>query len=290
MYTAVCLECLVRLACASDTLLPCAHLIAGDFQTGEWDTDAAENVAYDNKTNRAFVASAESGVLKVIDVTNPTLLTEAGTLNVGANLATYCNEVDCIYEDVDFGRDNGCGYAKMTKYITNYGTLDLNAGVTYGPSGNFSMVPYVYGGGSANTWAVDSTMTSPEACRSLCSNVLGTSHFSYEYEGSRRSQTARTSVLRRATSRPTSRRTGTSPSRSATTTTRTGRSALTCPRGGLDVEGRRRPISCGKFQAESVQSVAVIHVDGYANRSWPRPRRPSTPSPRATSPSTTRTR
>ena len=29
---------------------------AGDYQTGEYDTDAAENVAYDKNTKRAFLA------------------------------------------------------------------------------------------------------------------------------------------------------------------------------------------------------------------------------------------
>ena len=37
----------------------------GDWQSGAWDTDAAENVAYDKSTNRAFIASAESRALKV---------------------------------------------------------------------------------------------------------------------------------------------------------------------------------------------------------------------------------
>ena len=75
----------------------------GDYQTGSWDTDAAENIAYDSVTKRVYVASADSGVVQAVDVSDPTHMTEVGTLNVGANLAQYCTIVDCIYEQMDFG-------------------------------------------------------------------------------------------------------------------------------------------------------------------------------------------
>ena len=44
----------------------------GDYQTGAWDTDAAENIAFDSVRARAFIASAESGTVKVVSVTDPT--------------------------------------------------------------------------------------------------------------------------------------------------------------------------------------------------------------------------
>jgi hypothetical protein len=44
----------------------------GDYQTGAWDTDGAENIAFDPARARAFIASAESGVVKVVSVTDPT--------------------------------------------------------------------------------------------------------------------------------------------------------------------------------------------------------------------------
>ena len=47
----------------------------GDYQTGQWDTDAAENIAFNPATARAFIASAESGVVQVVSVTNPTDMT-----------------------------------------------------------------------------------------------------------------------------------------------------------------------------------------------------------------------
>ncbi len=75
----------------------------GDYQTGDFDTDAAENIAHDVDTQRVFVASAEAGVVQVVDISDPTHMTEVGTLNVGANLAQYCQIADCIYEQMDFG-------------------------------------------------------------------------------------------------------------------------------------------------------------------------------------------
>jgi hypothetical protein len=44
----------------------------GDYQTGAWDTDAAENIAFDPVRARAFIASAESGTVKVVSVADPT--------------------------------------------------------------------------------------------------------------------------------------------------------------------------------------------------------------------------
>jgi hypothetical protein len=49
----------------------------GDYQTGAWDTDAAENIAFDPVRARAFIASAESGTVQVVSVANPTDMTGA---------------------------------------------------------------------------------------------------------------------------------------------------------------------------------------------------------------------
>jgi len=49
----------------------------GDYQTGAWDTDAAENIAFNPVTARAFIASSASGVVKVVSVANPTDMTGA---------------------------------------------------------------------------------------------------------------------------------------------------------------------------------------------------------------------
>ena len=54
----------------------------GDFQAGEWDTDAAEHVAYDAATQRTFIASAASAVVQVVDILNPTKPEQVGSMPV----------------------------------------------------------------------------------------------------------------------------------------------------------------------------------------------------------------
>ena len=111
-----------------------------DYQTGAWDTDAAENIAYDTALHRAFIASAETGVVKVVDMSNPTSITEIGTLNVGTHLSTQCMEVDCVYERMDFGgRHNPCGYASVLQFVTNYGVLNASAGTATGAEGSWDL-------------------------------------------------------------------------------------------------------------------------------------------------------
>ena len=120
--------------------LDSVRLMCSDYQTGDWDTDAAETIAYHGAYKYAYVASAESGVVKVVDLSNPTAMSEVATLSVGADLNTSCLEVDCVYERMDFGgRHNPCGYGTIVRMVVDYGTLDVDAGVAYGSSGNFSM-------------------------------------------------------------------------------------------------------------------------------------------------------
>ena len=57
----------------------------GDYQTGAWDTDAAENVAFDSARARAFIASAESGTVKVVSVADPTDMSGARATPTGAD-------------------------------------------------------------------------------------------------------------------------------------------------------------------------------------------------------------
>ena len=87
----------------------------GDYQTGQWDTDAAENVAYDRNTYRAFLASAEASAVQVVDVRDPVNPTHVSTLDMAA-VFQNCNEVDCIYEDFDFGGGSApCGCASAAR-------------------------------------------------------------------------------------------------------------------------------------------------------------------------------
>ena len=57
----------------------------GDYQTGAWDTDAAENIAFDSVRARAFIASAESGTVKVVSVTDPTDMSGARATPTGTD-------------------------------------------------------------------------------------------------------------------------------------------------------------------------------------------------------------
>ena len=56
-----------------------------DYQTGAWDTDAAENIAFDSARARAFIASAESGTVKVVSVTDPTDMSGARATPTGTD-------------------------------------------------------------------------------------------------------------------------------------------------------------------------------------------------------------
>ena len=59
----------------------------GDYQTGAWDEDAAENVAFDYLSKRAFVASAKQSTVQVVDLTNPTAPAQTGQIDVGSSLS-----------------------------------------------------------------------------------------------------------------------------------------------------------------------------------------------------------
>ena len=136
----------------------------GDYQTGSWDTDAAEHVAYDPKTQRAFIASAENQAVQVVSVVDPTSPGLIGTVSVSSSLESNCREVDCIYEHMDFGGDGAvCGYADIIRIVHD--------------DANFTCCSFFDG-----ERVVDENMTSPEACQAYCANEPLCSFFSYENE------------------------------------------------------------------------------------------------------------
>jgi len=61
----------------------------GDASFGQYATDAAENIAYDNNTQHIFVASAAVGTVKVVDITNPTSL----SLQRNLDTTSACNGI-----------------------------------------------------------------------------------------------------------------------------------------------------------------------------------------------------
>lgn len=159
-----------------------------DYQTGAWDTDAAENVAFDKETKRAFLASAESGTVQVVDLRTPSKLEEVATIAVGALMESKCTEVDCDYEDFDFGGGSApCGYAPMVNIIFEKGDC---AGCTerYDSDGeriycDASDCPYTsnpsYNGG---TLQVDPSVGTVEGCRAACQADSKCEYFSWEDE------------------------------------------------------------------------------------------------------------
>lgn len=155
----------------------CACVIpAGDYQTGAWDTDAAENVAYDIPSKRAFLASAETGAVQVIDVADPTSMLHVSTLDVGATLRSQCTMPSCIYDGMDFGgADNPCGYAPTINIIVS----EDNGGFTFpgwytGPTYNQTTHPAA--------GVINNVLDSPAKCQILCQNTANCAFFSYELE------------------------------------------------------------------------------------------------------------
>ncbi len=154
----------------------------------------------------------------------------------------------------------------MVKMNVAYGTLDVSAGVAYGPSGNFSMPPYVVDGGSTTSWSTDATITSAAACQTMCSETVGCSYFSYEYEY----QTGMGISVHECFLK-------------SQYTANQVPSSLTIAdcdhytiweNGGTDWDmhyndgewvGAAGPAACGNFVADSVQSVAVVTLPGSSN-------------------------
>jgi len=57
------------------------------------------------------------------------LLAEVATLNVGANLNSYCEVTTCVYQNMDYGGwASPCGYATMLR-VTMNGANVTSAGV-----------------------------------------------------------------------------------------------------------------------------------------------------------------
>ena len=272
---------------------------AGDYQTGEYDTDAAENVAYDKNTKRAFLASAESGTLQVVDISNPHNLVETSTIAVGAIMESQCTDVDCDYEDMDFGGGSAlCKYAPMKNIIFEKG--DCSACAKTGDCAA-SDCPYTSNPGyNAGGLAVDASVGTAAGCRAACQADANCAHFSWENElwaaGDQAKYGTPGETVRVA--RCFLKGTYGNTDRDGNTVTPEECNAKAyvhweahksqTDRGDDWVGGPKYaygfapgkhythvydgewmglsgPKYCQKFQAESVQSVAVTHVPGYPN-------------------------
>ena len=71
-------------------------------------------------SQRAFVASAESGNVIAIDLADPASPEHKSTLSVASDFGFFCEEQDCSYEGMDFGGDGTpCGYADTLRIVAN---------------------------------------------------------------------------------------------------------------------------------------------------------------------------
>jgi len=151
------------------------------IQVGQWDEDSAENVAFDPKTKRAFIASAEETGLKVVDLSNPAMPKRAGTIAVGEVMKAQCEEQDCFYENFDFGGGSApCGYAPMEHIIFNTGDCSACAS-----SGTCSYADCVYNRNPSynrGTLEVDPDVGTWEGCQKRCQQDSNCEFFSWENE------------------------------------------------------------------------------------------------------------
>ena len=217
-------------------------------------------------------------------------LAEIGTLNVGANLNTYCQVTTCIYQNMDYGGwASPCGYAPMLR-ITMNGAVVTSAGVqtsllplqlTLTPRANglsfsgvlnhsyyaapFTLPGIVADGGSAYSYRVDNTLDSAAKCQALCRNLFGCAYFSYEFEY----QPAMRGWVHECFQK----------SEYVASQVPAGFTLESChhytmwesgPEWDMHFEdqywvGAGGPANCGTFRADSVQSVAVVNVPGFTN-------------------------
>ena len=133
---------------------------------------------------------------------------DVATLNVGANLNTYCQVTTCIYQNMDYGGwASPCGYAPIIRITVNGAIVNGATGVPTGvlplqltltPRANglsfagvlnnsyyaapFTLPGIVTDGGSAYSYQTNITLDSPAKCQELCRNMFGCAYFSYEFE------------------------------------------------------------------------------------------------------------
>jgi hypothetical protein len=219
------------------------------------------------------------------------LLAEVATLNVGANLNSYCEVTTCVYQNMDYGGwASPCGYATMLRVTMNGAVVTPATGVqtslvpltltltprTTGQSfagvvsnsnyaATFTMPSIVADGGSAFSYQVDNALDSAEKCQTLCRSLPGCAFFSYEFEYQPAMRGWVHECFQKADY--------------TASQVPAGLTLAEChhytmwesgPEWDMHFEdqywrGASGPANCGTFRADSVQSVAVMNVPGYTN-------------------------
>lgn len=267
-----------------------------DWQTGEaWDTDSAENIAFDPQSQYAFIASAEAAQLRAVDVSDPTALKSSSKLQVGALLDSNCKLTSCMYDHMDFGGgSHPCRYAKMIKTVFDYGSYDTKTGQKYddfkcGGAANCDGLDVPYS--DENT--VDRTMDSAAKCQAACQDTVGCEFWSYEHECASNSltgcisdsdgkevrfhecflkaaYTAKKSVDKAEALKKAKADSCNEPSISYSVWEShkfDSKSSVHYRHHAYDKnwKGVSGPVTCGYFVTESIQSVAVTKLEGYGN-------------------------
>ena len=154
----------------------------GDYQTGDWGTDAAESLAYDEIEKRAFIASAAgSGSVTVVDVTDPVNMQEISTILAGPTASQLCEQQSCFYEILDFsGGSAPCGYAPVIGMVFDKGdcsacnpfavadaATQTGSGATTGVCDpgdcKYTSIPTT----STGDMSVDARAATPEGCKAM---------------------------------------------------------------------------------------------------------------------------
>ena len=86
--------------------------VLGQYQSGIYGKSAAEIVAFDAESKRAFVVNASSGEVDVLDMSNPAVPSKMSTINVSdlggdANSVAVKNGLVAIAVEADNKQDNG---------------------------------------------------------------------------------------------------------------------------------------------------------------------------------------
>ena len=167
-----------------------------DYQAGDWATDAAEHVAYEPVQKRAFIASAGTSGLQVVDLSDPVNMQQISTIPVASVASMFCAEESCFYPDLDFGGASApCGYAPVVGMVFDKGDCSqcnramIAAAASTGSGPAITAVcaasdcPYTtIPAHNSGDMTVDARAATPEGCQAICLETTGCEFYSWENE------------------------------------------------------------------------------------------------------------
>lgn len=192
-------------------------------------------------------------------MSNPTAPSHTSTLDVAATLGHSCPLSSCIYELMDFGGEhNPCGYAPTVAITVSADNSGFSfPGWFSGPTYNQTTHP--------RADVIGYTLDSASACQTLCQYTEGCQFFSYELEYNAAAGTQiHECYLKGHYTSPSNGYAAFDPACIHYTIWEPG-PAWDQHSYDPDWYGASGPSFCGNFVLDSVQSVAVTTVPGYAN-------------------------